>query len=298
MFAGSTLSSYTLSSQGTIPEECFKGTNLTEIIIDSQIKTIESQAFADCEAVIKCQSKEPAVIKKGAAGQDPFYGNVRIEVPEGSESAYRKQWSDSSNMIFSDYDNRPVIVYTTYDNSIITLPRDFEKVITLHTFENGVGKIELAEGVTTLPDSAFKQTTIQSVQLPKVLQTIGNQSFAECVYLNGVNLNNVQIIGQSAFTGCSSLISVTIPCTVTRIKQYGFADCTSLVNLGFEDINVDSIIFDDGVFNGCSQLKNVTLPKNALVRSNIFVGCHSLKTVNDANYLYGQSVYNQFKALV
>jgi hypothetical protein len=67
----------------------------------------------------------------------------------------------------------------------------------------------------------------------------------------------VTSIGESAFLGCSSLESVTIPDSVTSIGENVFLLCTSLssVTIGNGVTNIGY-----GTFNKCTSLRTVTIP--------------------------------------
>jgi len=69
----------------------------------------------------------------------------------------------------------------------------------------------------------------------------------------------VTSIGNSAFSYCSRLTSVTIPDSVTSIGEHAFYHCSSLTSVTIPD-SVTSIGY--GVFYGCSSLTNVTIPKS------------------------------------
>ena len=71
-------------------------------------------------------------------------------------------------------------------------------------------------------------------------------------------------IGDSAFSGCTSLKSITIPESVTEIASTAFSDCTSL-----ECVTVLSRTrfreeehswFGKGLFIGCTLLKTINVP--------------------------------------
>jgi len=92
--------------------------------------------------------------------------------------------------------------------------------------------------------------------------------------LSGSTFTNV---GNSAFNGCTSLASITIPDSVTGIGNDAFSGCTSLPGITIPN-NVISI--GDSAFNGCTSLTGVTIPDSVTSISNVaFSGCTSLTSV-------------------
>ena len=61
---------------------------------------------------------------------------------------------------------------------------------------------------------------------------IGNSVFSNCISLTSLTLpNSITSIGSSAFLGCSGLTSLTIPVNVTSIGENAFSDCSNLTSI-------------------------------------------------------------------
>ena len=66
-------------------------------------------------------------------------------------------------------------------------------------------------------------------------------------------------LGDRLFINSYRLASVTVPSTLTEIAQKTFMNCTSLVSLDLSAAPV--AVLGGNLFNGCSQLERLTLPK-------------------------------------
>ena len=81
----------------------------------------------------------------------------------------------------------------------------------------------------------------------------------------------------TAFSGCHSLASVVIPCSVTSIGGFAFSGCSSLTSVVIPS-SVTSI--GQSAFNGCSSLASVDIPNSVTsIENNAFYGCSSLASV-------------------
>ena len=69
--------------------------------------------------------------------------------------------------------------------------------------------------------------------------------------------SSVTTIGEGAFSGCSGLSSVTIPSSVTTIGQSAFSQCSGLV---FVTVPSSVKAIKSGAFEGCSGLTSITIP--------------------------------------
>lgn len=87
----------------------------------------------------------------------------------------------------------------------------------------------------------------------------------------------VTAIGRGAFSGNTSLISVSLPVGVKKIGQEAFADCTALTSVSLPS-TLESV--GAGAFYGCSSLGSVNIPSGVTsLGDDAFYGCSSLKTV-------------------
>ena len=85
---------------------------------------------------------------------------------------------------------------------------------------------------------------------------------------------NITTIGDRAFSGFTSLSSVTIPDSITRIGEYTFAKCQSLLNIDIPDATT---IINDWAFLICTGLTTVTIGSGITnITSFAFQGCSSL----------------------
>lgn len=66
-------------------------------------------------------------------------------------------------------------------------------------------------------------------------------------------------MGNSAFTGCSGLTSVTLPSTALSIGDYAFSGCPGLTSMIIPN-SVETI--GQSAFYGCSGLITVTIPNS------------------------------------
>ena len=116
------------------------------------------------------------------------------------------------------------------------------------------------------------------VVISNIVTSIGESAFkGNFTVMSVVIPDSVTSIGNYAFSGCSSLKSVTIPSSITSIGHSAFSGCSSLKSVTIPS-SVTSIA--DWAFDGCSSLTSVTIPDSVTsIGSQAFANCNSLTSV-------------------
>ncbi len=139
-------------------------------------------------------------------------------------------------------------------------------------------------GKVIIPDSVTYGGTTYRVT------SIGESAFCGCNSLTSITIpNSVTSIGESAFYGCNSLTSITIPNSVTSIGKSAFRGCNSLTSITIPN-SVTSI--GESAFYGCKSLTSITIPNGVTsISMSTFCGCESLTSITIPNSVTSISKY-------
>ena len=152
-----------------------------------------------------------------------------------------------------------------------------------HLTDDGVltisGKGKMNDYSDSYNSAPWRYFGVKRIIIGDSVTTIGYSAFDGCSSLTSVTIpNSVTTIGEDAFSNCSSLTSVTIPNSVTEIGKYAFDECNDLryIILGNSVTTIREY-----TFSGCSSLTSVTIPNSVTtIGSEAFSGCTNLKKVN------------------
>ena len=178
--------------------------------------------------------------------------------------------------------------------------------------------------VASIVSSAFSGcSSLTSISIPSSVTFIGNRAFSNCSSLESIVVDpanpsyrsagncliaiaskmliagckasmiptdgSVTSIGESAFQGCSSLVSVYIPSSVTSIGSYAFYSCSSLTSIS---IPKGVTFIGNSAFSGCPSLTSISISSGVtFIAYDAFSDCPSLESiaVDPANPSYSSA---------
>lgn len=113
--------------------------------------------------------------------------------------------------------------------------------------------------VTQIARYAFYRsaTTIETVELPETIESIGESAFGWCTGLKSINIpNQVKVLPTGVFELCIELDSVNIPSQVTSIGYKAFFNCSKLKSA---TIPGTCTSIGDDAFTWCHKLEELIL---------------------------------------
>ncbi len=280
-FAGcGNLTTFTMPSALTsIGESAFADTGLSDISIPVGVTSIGNMAFQNCYNIqsISVAEGNPVYRAEGnclidIANNTLIRGCNNSVIPDSvtaiGASAFQGCTGFTSLTI-------PVGVAEIGVNAFLYCSNLEEiSVVTGNERYSGVGNclIETESGTLILGCKNSVIPTDGSVT------SIGDLAFANCG-LTGMEIpSGVTSIGGGAFSGCTSLVSITIPAGVVNIGADAFAFCTVLKNV---EIPVGVETIEMNLFGGCEALESVTIPAGVTsIGDNAFSGCYSLTDID------------------
>ena len=142
--------------------------------------------------------------------------------------------------------------------------------------------IVIPEDITEIPDYAFSYSNIKSVELHDGVKKIGSCAFYGCQNIMSVDIKNVEILDNAAFSRCDNLIKIKSGNNLKKIGKGCFDSCNSLLTLP-DMTNLTEL--GEQAFSGCRALTSVRIPNNITkIGAYTFYYCDNLKTVkSDGN---------------
>ena len=170
-------------------------------------------------------------------------------------------------------DNEKLVVKATAQDKAYTAKWVVREEMSDFSFESGTNWCKI---------TGLKNKNATEIVIPNSVTSIADSAFEGCTGLISVTIgNSVTSIGNYACKGCTGLTSVTIPDSVTSIHAYVFQGCNSLTSITIPS-SVRSI--GNQAFAYCTGLTSIIIPNS--VRSigySAFSGCIRLTSVYISN---------------
>ena len=145
-----------------------------------------------------------------------------------------------------------------------------------YDFQSG----DLYYNITSSSEPYTVEVTFQERGSDSNYSGLTTATIPETVTNNGTTYS-VTRIGESAFSGCNALTSITIPNSVTSIGSSAFSGCYALTS-----INIPNSVMSIGsnAFWCCASLTSITIPNSVTsIGSNAFWSCSSLTSITIPN---------------
>ena len=162
------------------------------------------------------------------------------------------------------------------------------------TFDEGVEEISAGSMVSGC-------SNLLEINLPSTLKLIsGNATFTNAKSLKSIEFPEGVAFSDtivSVLSDCTSLTSVSLPASLTKVPASMFSGCTSLKSVSAAGA-IDSI--GDSAFRDCSSLTDIDFQGTLTsIGSSAFQGCASLERVPDLSSVttMGSSVFQEGKKL-
>lgn len=249
------------SSVSTFDVNAFVDARNLETVIFQQgtiaAELFPTSLFEDCEK-LKSISIPEGIQKIDANAFEGCIGLETVKLSSTVTTIERKAFSGCKNLVNINFDTSKLIKIgkNAFENAKlreVVFPSTL-KVIENGAFENSifnlsdVNKTSVDFSNTTglsIGEKAFSGSKVRSITLGNSMERIGEYAFSNCTYL-GVSTSGktiplvigsdnasegVQIVGNNAFSGCTSLREVQLLASVNKVEAAAFANCTAIYSI-------------------------------------------------------------------
>ncbi len=238
--------------------------------------------------------------------ENSFYNNrdlTTVILPETITTIEKGAFWFASNLITINFPSSLVIVgdyaFAGCGFTSLDLP---ETIITYgeEVFANNeyLVSVILPDNMTIIREGFFQNCNmLESINIPASVTEIQKEAFADCMLLGNVDLTNVGVIGENAFSNCQSMTSIILSDSLTVIDDYAFAYTVSVTEVILPE-NLE--IIGNSAFTGLYNLTLIDFPDTlTFIGESAFYGCsltelvlpNSLVTIGEEAFRYNDFEY-------
>lgn len=229
---------------------------LREYVIPEGVEVICNSAFADCDTLEKITLPKSLRI----IGSDAFKDCVSLSnviIPSSVEKIGSSAFSGVKSVI-SRTSKYKVEIGCLIEISTKTLNSFFSEYEIRGIRDN---YYEIPEGIEIIGRTAFSDSNIELLHIPRTIKKIGEGAFERCKGLHIIafeNHSNLEEIDDVAFFECTRIRSITLPNNIKRIGVQAFCQCKRLTNITISD-NIEEL--GSNVFSS-TNISEFSLPLN------------------------------------
>ena len=304
-------------------------TNLYVVVLPEGIRSIGERTFEGCTGLVNVNIPKSvsdvewdAFINSGILKDQTNWENDVLYIDDclvkvNTSKADTLNIKEGTRLIcYSACNGCKLMKHVTFPNSIVHIGASaFNQCANLQS-------LYLHNGVETIGEYAFANTSIKSMVVPESVTYIGGYAFNNTFWLtnqaNGLvyihkvlytykgNMSaNTSIevkdgtvaISSYALYQKNNLTSITLPESIRRIGGYAFSECEQLESFHIHD---GVTIIEKNCFEWCYALKTLRLPKTLLhIEESAIKGCRALGSIviPDGVLSIGSSAFSGCKAL-
>ena len=287
---------------------CF---SLKTVELGKSLKTIGDYAFYDCYNIKKLVL--PDSVAEIGANTFKYCFDEDMDYNEYDNGLYIGTKSNPY-LVLIDAKNEQITACDVHPDTVVINSGAFAYCYDLVS-------VTMGDSVISMGDGAFYDcTSLTNLTLSDSLTTFGNKMFYNCsslqynaydnalyigneynpymiliksvdTYISNCTINrNTRFICDSAFSGCYSLKSITIPKSILGIGSSAFAYCSNLASIEVEESNTKYQSINGNLYdkNGRTLLRyaggktgtSFTIPASVTtIESNAFSSCYNLETL-------------------